>query len=240
VVDSEGTVYGHVVASDVFGKAYVVPMEDLFRDIATTLSEALVSLPSTDQLRTRIPLSAFGGHLSQEEMSDLNRPGSATSFNNDKIILPSLNRPLRLGGIYFPAIYRFRLLLEDLQCISDAPKSIERLKISLGSMEMALTSLRDNMLLTTEVYLKKLIHACTKACYLFHKDLQRWMKRSNEGKLSWQDRTNVRLLRERQINAMSGQFQACQMGINLVVDIETLCVATFLDIILVVNANKIA
>ncbi|CZR62773.1 uncharacterized protein PAC_12670 [Phialocephala subalpina] len=47
VVDTvTNEVYGHVVASDVFGRGYVVPICDLFEEIKNQLSGKLVSLPS--------------------------------------------------------------------------------------------------------------------------------------------------------------------------------------------------
>jgi hypothetical protein len=44
VGDTTSKVYGHVVASDVFGTAYVVPIEDLLRDIRLRLSAVSVNL----------------------------------------------------------------------------------------------------------------------------------------------------------------------------------------------------
>ncbi len=41
-----GKVYGHVVASGVFGDAYVVPFDEVLQDIGTRLSTSRVSLPS--------------------------------------------------------------------------------------------------------------------------------------------------------------------------------------------------
>ena len=42
--------YGHVVASDVFGRGYVVPISDTFEDIKNRLSAESVSLPSKDDI----------------------------------------------------------------------------------------------------------------------------------------------------------------------------------------------
>lgn len=136
-------------------------------------------------------------------------------------------------GIIVPALHGSRLLLDDLQCIIDAPKALETLKTDLSSVEMALTSLRavndaEWELLGDPVVKqsKAAIHTCTKACDLFRTDLQRWTKHSDEGKLSWQDRANVGFLKQRRIKAISGQLQTFQIGINSVVGIATLCVAT--------------
>ena len=45
VDDTTNEVYGHVVASDVFGVAYVVPINDIFEDIKRRLSLEVVGLP---------------------------------------------------------------------------------------------------------------------------------------------------------------------------------------------------
>lgn len=144
--------------------------------------------------------------------------------------------PLGIGagvvGIIVPALHGTRLLLDDLRCIIDAPKAIETLKEDLCSVEMALTSLQAvkdvewELLGNTVVEQSKAtINTCTKACDMFRADLQRWTKHSDEGKLSWQDRANVGFFKQRRIKAISDQLQTCQISINSVVGIATLCVA---------------
>lgn len=44
-------VYGHVIASDVFGDAYVVPLGATFQDIKQKLNASFVSLPNTTEVR---------------------------------------------------------------------------------------------------------------------------------------------------------------------------------------------
>jgi len=46
VVDYNGGLYGHVIASDVFGSSYVVPMADIFQDIKLRLSLENIKLPA--------------------------------------------------------------------------------------------------------------------------------------------------------------------------------------------------
>jgi hypothetical protein len=144
--------------------------------------------------------------------------------------------PLSIGagvvGIIVPALHGTRLLLDDLRCIIDAPKTIETLKEDLCSVEMALTSLQAvkdvewELLGNTVVEQSKAtINTCTKACDMFRADLQRWTKHSDEGKLSWQDRANVGFFKQRRIKTISDQLQTCQISINSVVGIATLCVA---------------
>ena len=144
--------------------------------------------------------------------------------------------PLSIGaavvGIIAPALHGTRLLLDDLRGLIDAPKAIETLKENLCSVEMALTSLQAvknvewELLGNTVVEQSKAtINSCTKACDMFRADLQRWTKHSGEGKLSWQDRANVGFLKQRRIKAISDQLQTCQISINSVTGIATLCVA---------------
>jgi hypothetical protein len=145
--------------------------------------------------------------------------------------------PLSIGagvvGIIVPALHGSRLLLDDIQGIINAPKALETLKTNLSSLEMALTSLRavkeaEWELLGDAVVLQSqaTIRTCTEACTLFRTDLQRWTKHSDEGELSWQDRVNVGFLKQRRIKAISDQLQTCQISINSVVGIATLCVAS--------------
>jgi hypothetical protein len=146
--------------------------------------------------------------------------------------------PLSIGagvvGIIVPALHGTRLLLDDLRCIIDAPKAIETLKEDLCSVEMALTSLQAVKDVEWELLgnvvveqSKATINTCTKACDMFQADLQRWTKHSDEGKLSWQDRANVGFFKQRRIKAISNQLQTCQISINSVVGIATLCVALY-------------
>ena len=146
--------------------------------------------------------------------------------------------PLSIGagvvGIIVPALHGTRLLLDDLRCIIDAPKAIETLKEDLCSVEMALTSLQAVKDVEWELLgnvvveqSKATINTCTKACDMFQADLQRWTKHSDEGKLSWQDRANVGFFKQRRIKAISDQLQTCQISINSVVGIATLCVALY-------------
>jgi hypothetical protein len=136
-------------------------------------------------------------------------------------------------GIITPALHLSRLLLDDIQCIIEAPKALETLKTDLGSVKMALTSLQavkdaEWELLGDSVVQqsKATILNCTKACELFRSDLKQWTKHSDKRKLSWQDRANVGFLKQRQMKAISEQLQTCQISINSVVGIATLCVAS--------------
>jgi hypothetical protein len=134
-------------------------------------------------------------------------------------------------GVIVPALHGTRLLLDDLKCIIDAPKSVESLKEDLRSVDVALKSLQavqssDWKSLGGNVAdeSKVAISSCTRACDTFRADLQRWTRHSEEGKLSWQDRANVGFFKQRQIKSTSEQLQTCKLTINSVVGIATLYV----------------
>ncbi|KAK1763951.1 hypothetical protein QBC33DRAFT_548404 [Phialemonium atrogriseum] len=132
-------------------------------------------------------------------------------------------------GIVAPAMHVTRLLLDDLQKISDAPTSVAILKEDLLSMDMALQSLRD----VTDAQWKSLgwasvdrskavMNTCAKSCGIFRADIQKWTRHSDEGKLSWQDRANVGFFKQKRIASMSEQLRNCKTTLNAVVSIATL------------------
>ena len=134
-------------------------------------------------------------------------------------------------GITVPALHGTRLLLEDLQLLKDAPKTIKRLVEDVRSVEIALKLLqsvedREWELLGAGVneHSKTTISSCTQACDLFRTDLQRWTRHSEDGNLVWQDRVNVGFFKQGQIKAMSEQLSNCKVTINSVVGIATLWV----------------
>ena len=134
-------------------------------------------------------------------------------------------------GVTVPALHGTRLLLDDLQGIIDAPKTVESLKEDLRSVDLALKSLQavhdsewKSLGETVADESKVAINSCTTACNTFRADLQRWTRHSEEGKLSWKDRANVGFFKQRQIKSTSEQLQTCKLTINLVVGIATLYV----------------
>ncbi|KAG4430486.1 hypothetical protein IFR05_014029 [Cadophora sp. M221] len=131
-------------------------------------------------------------------------------------------------GIIVPALHGTRLLLEDLQQLSDAPKTIKRLTDDVQSVHTTLELLRgvedgDWKSLGQNVaeQSKATISSCTQACILFRADLQKWTRHS-EGKLTWLDRANVGFFKKDQAKAMSEQLQSCKLAINLIVGVATL------------------
>lgn len=144
------------------------------------------------------------------------------------------------------ALHGIRSLLDDLQRITDAPEAIRTLKINLSSVEIALTTLQAVKNVYWELLgdavvkqLKATIYTCTRACDLFHTDLQQWTKHSGKSSLFWWDRASVAFVKQHRIEAISGQLQTLHTCIRLVVNITTPCVARFRDAKSVVSANNI-
>jgi hypothetical protein len=135
-------------------------------------------------------------------------------------------------GVTVPALEGTRLLIDILNEIKDAPKTITRLSDDVRSVDVALNLLngveeREWLLLDTTVaeQSKTTITNYKKACDNFRTKLQQWTKHSDDGRLSWQDRANVGFLKKAQIKAMSEQLQNCKLSINTVVSIATLYAA---------------
>ncbi|KAH6704283.1 hypothetical protein BKA61DRAFT_493498 [Leptodontidium sp. MPI-SDFR-AT-0119] len=132
-------------------------------------------------------------------------------------------------GIIVPALHGTRLLLGDLQQLSDAPKTIKRLTNDVQSVHTTLELLRgvkdgDWKSLGQKVaeQSKATISSCTQACDLFRADLQKWTRHSEDGRLTWLDRANVGFFKKGQAKAMSDQLQSCKLAINLIVGVATL------------------
>jgi hypothetical protein len=132
-------------------------------------------------------------------------------------------------GITVPALHGIRLLLEDLQQLKEAPKTVKRLLEDVQSVDTSLKLLRgvedrewDLLGASVVEESKTTISSCTQACNLFRTDLQYWTRHSEGGKLAWQDRTSVGFFKQGQIKAMAEQLQNCKLSINSVVSIATL------------------
>lgn len=135
-------------------------------------------------------------------------------------------------GVTLPALEGTKLLINTLDQIRDAPKTITRLSQDVRSVETALGLLqrledRDWEPLGTTVAdnSKTAINNYEKACKVFTTDLQQWTQHSGDGKLAWQDRARIGFWKTAQIKAMSDQLQNCKLSINTVVSIATLYVA---------------
>jgi hypothetical protein len=132
-------------------------------------------------------------------------------------------------GITVPALHGTRLLLDDLERLKNAPKTIKRLTDDVHSVEGTLRLLQGveekewmSLGKTVVEESKTMVDSCKQACYLFRADLQQWTKHSEDGKLAWQDRANVGFFKKDQVKAMSEQLQNCKLSINSVVSVATL------------------
>jgi hypothetical protein len=132
-------------------------------------------------------------------------------------------------GIIVPALHGTRLLLEDLQQLNDAPKTIKRLIDNVHSVHTTLELLQgvedgDWKSLGQSVadQSKATISSCTQACNIFKADLQKWTRHSEDGKLTWIDRVNVGFFKKDQAKAISEQLQSCKLAMNLIVGVATL------------------
>ena len=128
-------------------------------------------------------------------------------------------------GITSTALHGIRLLLDDLQNLKDAPKTVKRLLEDLRSVETALTALKaldnrewENLGEIIAEGSKTTISTCTKACEQFRIDLERWTKHSQDGRLGelW-DRANMGFFKNSQIKAVLEQLQNCKNSINCTV-----------------------
>ncbi|RWA05006.1 hypothetical protein EKO27_g10099 [Xylaria grammica] len=132
-------------------------------------------------------------------------------------------------GIIAPAVHWTRLLLLDLQNISDAPVVVQSIK---GDFQLIETTLQSLEAITEPQWValgasvieqsKITISTCTESCKKFRANLRSWTRHSSDGKLSWQDRTNVGFLKQSRIKSMSEQLHSYQLSLNLVISTATL------------------
>ena len=132
-------------------------------------------------------------------------------------------------GIIVPALHGTRVLLEDLQGLKDAPKTITRLTDDVHSVHAGLELLHGVKDVDWESLGKGVnnqsrvtISRCTQACDHFKADLQKWTRHSEDGKLAWLDRATVGFFKKEQVKAMSDQLQICKLDINSIVNMATL------------------
>ncbi|KAF2721186.1 hypothetical protein K431DRAFT_224660 [Polychaeton citri CBS 116435] len=132
-------------------------------------------------------------------------------------------------GLVVPALHGARLLLTDIQKIIDAPGAIKRLGEDVDSVRANLALLQNieesawASLGTVVVdHSKGTITNCELACDTIRGDIQRWTKRSQGGKLSWQDRVTVGFFKEHHLEAACGQMQTYKMTLSSLVGTATL------------------
>lgn len=132
-------------------------------------------------------------------------------------------------GVVVPALHGVKLLLEDIQNLRDVPKTIERLGNDARSVETALSTLQgvgdsewESLGTLVAAESKTTISTCTSACNQFRTDLQRWTRRSDDGKLALTDRAKVAFLRQGHIKTMSEQLQNCKLSVTSMVGVANL------------------
>lgn len=132
-------------------------------------------------------------------------------------------------GIVVPAMHATRLLLDDIEKIRGAPATVEGLKKELQGVILATESLqvvKPSELESLGVAKQSLsaIKTCDEACEAFSKDLRRWTKHSEDGKMSWRDRINVGFFQDENIKSLSTRLQTCKTTLILAVSTATLFV----------------
>ena len=185
----------------------------------------IIQIPEADWIRREHVLDVAEEDVSQT-LEDGNQ-GLQVGDNSGSI--NPLSITASVVGITVPALHGVRLLLEDLQQLREAPKTITRLLKDVQSVDTSLNLLRgveerEWDLLGPSVLeeSKSTISSCTQACHLFRTDLHRWTRHSKGGKLTFQDRTSVEFFKQRQIKTMSEQLQNCMLLITSVVSVAAL------------------
>lgn len=136
-------------------------------------------------------------------------------------------------GVIVPALHGTRLLRENIENITDAPKAVASLKEDLLSVDMAIKSLEAveasewrSLGQAVENQSKFAISTCKTACDTFMEGLQHWTKHSEHGKLTLWDRVNVGFFQKEKMKSLSAQLQNCRTTINSVASIAALYVGS--------------
>lgn len=134
-----------------------------------------------------------------------------------------------VAGIAVPALQCVRHLRNDLQAIINAPSDIVSLREDLLTIEQAITSLQgvsesqwQTLGEAVVAQSKTGMNLCKRSCSRFQTAITRWTQHSDDGKLSWRDRTMIGLFRQDQIKSTSDQLQNCKITLTSVVSIATL------------------
>jgi hypothetical protein len=134
-----------------------------------------------------------------------------------------------VAGIAAPALQCVRHLRNDIQAIIDAPSDIASLGEDLLTIEQAITSLQkvsdqqwQSLGESVVSQSKTGMTLCKKSCSKFQAAIGRWTRHSDNGKLSWRDRTAIGFFRQDQITSTSSQLQNCKATLTSVVSIATL------------------
>ncbi|KAJ5682331.1 hypothetical protein N7462_005496 [Penicillium macrosclerotiorum] len=134
-----------------------------------------------------------------------------------------------IAGLVVPALHGSRLLLEDLRQIRDAPENFKKLEESVQSVSLALESIKkiedsqwDSLGPSIAENAKTTITVCTLTCERHDADLRRWTSNSQDGTLSWRDRSKIGFWKQARVKSMVEEIQSCYTKITSVVSIATL------------------
>ncbi|KAJ5166881.1 uncharacterized protein N7482_005662 [Penicillium canariense] len=122
-------------------------------------------------------------------------------------------------GLVAPALHVSRLWLHDLQQIQDAKENEKTLTHNIGSLTMALTSVKaiddkewNSLGPVVADNAKWAIALFTAACERFKSDLQGWTSRSEDGKLSWIEQSKIGFWKRAHIKSVNGKIEASASG----------------------------
>jgi hypothetical protein len=142
-------------------------------------------------------------------------------------------------GVVVPAVQAVRLLIDDIQRISDAPAAITSLRAELVTSHDILDSLRRTEELPWnslgETIMAQSMSANTsyeESCKRLRAALNRWTRHSDDasGRLTFLDRTNVGFFKQSQLKTMTAAVEKCKTTLTLVVNVGTLYAASHRDV----------
>ncbi|KAI7768307.1 hypothetical protein LZL87_013927 [Fusarium oxysporum] len=131
-------------------------------------------------------------------------------------------------GVAVPALQCVQQLRKTIQAILDAPTEITSLGEELLTIEQAITSVQavsdqqwrslGDPVVTQS---KTGMNLCRKSCSKFQAAIDHWTRHSEDGKLSWRDRTTIGLFRQDHIKSTSSQLENCKSTLTSIVSIAT-------------------
>jgi len=131
--------------------------------------------------------------------------------------------------IVVPALHGARLLLGDLEKITNVPDAIAKLRKDVASISASWVLLKDIeepvwLSLGTAVadHSKATLESCEAACDVIRSDLQRWTKHSKGATLSWLDCVQVGFFRDHQLKAHAAHLHAYRLTFNSIVETAAL------------------
>ena len=212
-------ILGYGSVGNVWGRTYCTNIS-LIELAVLLIEQSLSSIPSfanSEELKTNTNFYLYLIPLSTAKV--------------DNIMADPVSVAAGFVGIIVPALHGTRLLRENIENITDAPKAVASLKEDLLSVDMALKALEavessewKSLGQAVENQSKFAISTCKTACDAFMEGLRHWTKHSTDGKLTFRDRVNVGFMQKQKMKSLSAQLQNCRSTINAVASIATLYV----------------